>query len=345
MVQRMARFAWLIVLAACPAKNPPPQQPQPLAGPGCPAASDVYVASYVTQAEGKRSGWVMPLHAMKVEPSASTPDYQTVDATTATASGVPQPPAGNLWLVTGNAAPCALKLGGYYTARVEGPPAGLSYGIELEGCLAPSDQDSGGVVLVSQDAPTGCQFEAPHPVATRVGQMTDQKTWQKPAQGQPIPPAFAPVVPQHDCQAPSCEQLWAIAEVDVNNAPVVWSGAVNWLAIGDPAAACSWKAERFSGFFIPGADGKPTKVEAEHPLVLTAALVDRSGAHVLLAEGPGEYATYDLVPGKATLAHSITWMLAPNDAWDMVDHLGPICEPTPAAPAPLPKDAKPQSPY
>ena len=57
------RFACLLVLAACPPKNPtPPQQPQPLAGPGCPAASDVYVASYLTQGEGKRSGWVMPLH-------------------------------------------------------------------------------------------------------------------------------------------------------------------------------------------------------------------------------------------------------------------------------------------
>jgi hypothetical protein len=38
-------------------------------------------------------------------------------------------------------------------------------------------------------------------------------------------------------------------------------------------------------------------------------------------------------------------MLVPNDAWEMVDHLGPVCERPEAAPAPLPKDAKPQSPY
>jgi hypothetical protein len=29
----------------------------------------------------------------------------------------------------------------------------------------------------------------------------------------------------------------------------------------------------------------------------------------------------------------------------MVDHLGPVCERPEAAPAPLPKDAKPVSPY
>jgi hypothetical protein len=285
---------------------------------------------------------------MKVDPGAQVPEYQQLDEATASASGVPSGPTGPLWLVAGSGAPCAAKLGARYAAKIDGPPATLSYGIELDGCTAPADpQDASGVLLVSKDAPTGCRFEAPHPVAARLGRMTEQKQWVAPAQATPIPAALTAAIPAHECTAPGCEQLWAIGQIDVDNQPVAWSGAVNWLTTGDAAAPCTWKAERFSGFFIAGPDGKPVRVTEgqEHPLVLSAGLVDRSGAHVLLAEGPGEYATYDLVPGKATLGHHVTWMLAPADAWDMVDHLGPLCEPEAAEPAPLPKDAKPQSPY
>jgi len=349
----MIRYAWcsLVFLAACPPKNgtqtPPPQ---PLAGPGCPGASDVYVVSYVTQEPGKgRSGWVLPLHAMKVEPGADVPEYQPLDPAAASISGVPAAPTGPLWLVTGGtAAPCAVKLGTHYAAKIDGPPASLSYGLELEGCPAPADpQEAAGVLLASKDAPTGCQFQSPRPVAARLGQMNEQQKWVRPTQATPIPPAIVGAIPVHECTAPACEQLWAVGQIEVANQPVAWSGAVNWLATGDEATQCTWKAERFSGTFILGADGKPERVTEgqDHPLVLSAALVDRSGAHVLLSEGPGEYATYDLVPGKATLGHHVTWMFAPNEAWDMVDHLGPLCEQPEAKPAPLPKDAKPQSPY
>jgi hypothetical protein len=83
----------------------------------------------------------------------------------------------------------------------------------------------------------------------------------------------------------------------------------------------------------------------DHPLALSAVLVDRSGGHVLIADGPGEYATYDLTPGKATLGHHTEWMLGSPEQWEMLDHLGPLCEPAAPTAAPLPKDAKPVSPY
>src|SRR5262249_50286698 len=153
--------------------NPQTNNPQPPSGPGCPAATDVYVASYLTQDPGKgRSGWVMPLHAMKIEPGAQVAEYQPLDETAASMSGIPQPPAGTLWLVRGSGAPCQVKLGSHYAAKVEGPPFGLSYGIEIDGCAAPQDpQEGAGVVLASKDAPTGCQFVPPHPIAARLGQM------------------------------------------------------------------------------------------------------------------------------------------------------------------------------
>ncbi|MDB4958526.1 MAG: hypothetical protein JWO36_6095 [Myxococcales bacterium] len=346
---------WLIslvlaVCAGCPPKpGPQTQAPNPVAGAGCPAASGVYVASYVTQEPTKgRSGWVVPLQAMKLDSGATVPEYQSLDATAASASGVPAAPAGRLWLMTASSAPCSAKVGNFYAAKIDGPPASLSYGVELEGCAAPTDpQEGGGIVLVSQDSPGACRFETPHPVAARMGETDAQKQWQRPTKETPIPAAVSPLIPVHECKPPGCETLWAIGEVDVNNQPVAWSGAVNWLAIGTPAAQCEWKAERFSGFFVPGPGGTAVKVTEgqDHPLVLSAALVDNTGPKVLLAEGPGQYATYDFAAGAPALGHRVTWMLAPNEAFDAVDHLGPICEPPSAKPAPLPKDAKPLSPY
>jgi hypothetical protein len=339
----MVRFACasLLVLAACPPHSQPVAPPPQPAGAGCPGANDVFVASYLTQDAGKgRTGWVLPLHSAPVDANGQAADYQTLDAAGAATAGLPAAPAGNLWLMAGMGAPCQAKLGGAYAVKIDGPPASLSYGYEIEGCSAPSDpQEASGVILVSQEAPSSCQFEAPHPVAERLGAMDAKQQWQRPekANEKPIPPALEPAIPPHECVAPGCEELWAIAEIDVANNPVAWAGAVNWFQIGDPAQQCSWKHEQFSGFFIPSPSGPPVKItegqSAEHPLALSAALVDRSGAHVLIADGPGEYATYDLAPGKATLGHHIEWMLAPADAWEMLDHLGPVCD---AAPSPHP---------
>lgn len=327
-MKRLALCA-LPFLAACPPKNAAAPQPPPAAaGAGCPSASGVYVASYVSVEPGKgRSGWVIPLHS---QPGAGTAaaDYTPIDQAAASAAGVPAPPQGTLWLATASGAPCQAKLGGYYAAKIEGPPESVSYGIELEGCAAPANPDeAGGIVLVSDQTPTGCRFEPPQPIAARVGEMDQQKQWQRPAKETPLPPPIAAVIPPHTCNAPDCETLYAFGAVKVGDQPVAWSGAINWLQIGAPADQCSWKAERYSGFFVPAQGGVVKVTEGqEHPLVLSAALVDSAGAKVLLAEGPGEYATYDLGPDGAKLGHHVTWMVAPDAAWDAVDRLGPFCE-------------------
>jgi hypothetical protein len=344
----------LLLLAACPPKNPQTAAGKPDIpnGPPCPSADGVFTASFVTNESGGRSGWVMPLSSMQVDPGASArvPEYQNVDIATASASGMPAPPTGNLWLMTAQGAPCKATAGKAYAAKLPGPPESMSYGVELDGCPGPQDpQESGGLVFIADQAPTGCQLAAPRPIASRMGEIDQQKVWHRPTTETPIPPALAALLPPHDCKAPGCETLWAVGEVALGDKPVAWAGAINWVTIDDPNTPCTWKTERYSGFWIPGADGKPVKVEEgqTHPLVLSAVLIDRTGPKALLAEGPGEYATYDLTvaPGQAKLARHVQWMLAPNDAWDMVDHLGPPCEHATAAPAPLPKDAKPQSPY
>lgn len=329
----MKRLAVLLVLAGCPAKNTAgptgPSAPQA----GCPAAKDVFVASYVQQEPGKgRSGWVMPLHAKAAGDPTQVPEYVTLSAEAASAAGVPAAPQGMLWLVTPTAAPCPVKLAGYYEARIDGPPASATYGIELDGCAAPANLDeAGGFVLVSDAAPTGCHFEQPQPVAARLGEMDKQKQWQRPTKATPIPAPVAAIVPPHDCTAPDCEQLWAFSEVKVGGATVAWAGAINWLAIGKPDEQCKWTAERYSGFFVPTATGaaKISEGQGDHSLALLAALVDSTGAKVLLAEGPGEYATYDVAAGSAPLGHHISWMIAPAEAWEAVDFLGPICEQKP----------------
>jgi len=336
-MSRLAIALLLLPLAACPAKQGAATGPTTQAGAGCPSAAGVYVASYVTQDPAKgRSGWVVPLHAQAAQPGAEVAQYATIDAAAATAAGVPAPPQGTLWLATASAAPCRVKLGNYYTAKVDGPPTSVSYGIEVDGCPAPANaEEAGGLILVSDASPTGCRFEPPQPVAARLGQMDAQKQWQRPTKETPIPPVVSALIPPHACSPPDCETLWAFAEIKLEGKTVAWTGAVNWLSIGAPAEQCQWKAERFSGFFVPTANGAAKVTEGQdHPLVLSAALVDGSGAKALLAEGPGEYATYDVNADGAKLGHHVTWMVAPPEAWDAVDHLGPICEDTSRPPSP-----------
>jgi hypothetical protein len=345
---RLAPVLALFALAGCPKKQPATTTTTQQPAAGCPAGAGVYVASYVTQDPAKgRSGWVVPLHALKVEPNTSVPEYSSIDAATAGVQGVPELPTGTVWLVSATGQPCRAKVGGYYQTKLAGPPAGISYGFELEGCPAPQDaNEGGGILLVSEQPPTGCRFEVPQPAAARLGEMDAKKQWQRPTKETPIPPALAAAIPSKECKAPSCEMLWAFGEVKVADQTVAWTGAVNWLQVGAPADQCKWPSERFSGFFVPSGGGAAQVTDGqEHPIVLSAVLADTGGAKVLLAEGPGAYATYDLAAGGAKLARAVTWMLVPVDAWDSIDHIGPICEREPAKPAPLPKSAKPQSPY
>ncbi|HTL33274.1 MAG TPA: hypothetical protein VL326_09125 [Kofleriaceae bacterium] len=314
-----------LLLAACPAKQAG-TGPTPQAGAGCPSAKNVYVASYVQQEPGKgRSGWVVALHASAVADASQVPEYATLDAAGASAAGVPAAPQGTLWLVTQGAPPCKGTLGSYYEARIDGPPPSATYGVELEGCPAPKNPDeAGGFVLVSDASPTGCRFEPPQPIAARLGQMDPQKQWQRPTKETPLPPAIAAIVPPHSCTPPACETLWAFAEVKVGGATVAWTGAVNWLQVGAPADQCSWPSERWSGVFVPNGSGATKVSEGQtHSLTLLATLVDGTGAKVLLAEGPGEFATYET---SGALGNHVTWMVVPETAWQTVDDLGPICE-------------------
>jgi hypothetical protein len=326
----------VILLAACPAPRPGPQQPARADAPGagCPAAGDVHIASYLTRDDqggagsgGGHTGWVLPLHDLEVASLDGQPEYATLDETTAGALGVPAAPA-NAWLMVPGQPPCKLTIGAYYGAAVESPTPNVTYGVELTGCAAPpadQQEDAEAIVVVSAQPPSGCQVLPPRPVAARLGATDAQKRWQRPTKETPIPPGLAAAIPARDCRPPGCETLWAIAQVDVADRPVAWAGAVNWLAVSPDAStsACDWKAETFAGFFVPGPDGKAVKVTEgqDRPLLLTAVLADGDGAKVLVAEGPGAYATYDLVTGAARLARHLVWLRLAPEAYALDERL------------------------
>jgi len=338
----MKRPPYLLVIAltGCPAPGPGPRPPAPPAatGVGCPTANDVYVASYVAPDEHaadparSHTGWVLPLHDLKVDTTANQPEYAAIDATTAGALGVPvAPPA--VWLMTPGQPPCRATAGSYYAATVESAVPNVTSGVELAGCAAPpkdQQQDAEAIALVSDQPPTGCQILMPQPVAARLGEVDAQQRWQRPSKETPIPPPLAAVVPPHDCRSPGCETLWAIAQVDVAGRPVAWAGAINWLTIppdATPASQCSWKVDTFAGFFIAGPDGRAARVTAgqDHPLLLTAVLADAAGARALIAEAAGEYATYELAGGTAALARHLVWLLLAPDAYALDERIGPSC--------------------
>jgi hypothetical protein len=333
---RMIRFALLLlVLTGCPPKNGG-TNPQLPTGAGCPSGSDVYVAVFESAQDGKgHTGWVLPLHDVKSD--ADVKPYATIDQAAATAAGVPAPPP-SIWLMLSGTAPCRATPGGYYATGIDGVQKNISYGVELNGCTPPADvADSFAIALVSAEPPTDCRIESPSqdPVVMRVGKMNQSKQWVRPTTQTPIPDALAAVIPQHDCKPPGCETLWAFRQVDVNNSPFAWWGAVNWLTIpsnATPETQCQWHVDTFAGFFVLGPDGKAIKVDEgqDHPLVLTAVLADHTGPRVLLATGEGEYTAYDLGSPKPVVARHVVWLIAPAEAYQIDERIGPECgEPPP----------------
>ncbi len=322
----------LLLVGGCPKKSPGPVVTAP-PGVGCPAASAVHVASYVQPPEGEQghTGWVLPLHDAKVASVEGQPGFASIDLPTATAAGMPAPPAQHVWLMPPNAPMCKATVGRPYAAAIDVPTPNVAYGVELTGCPAPKDAgDAVAIALVSEPPPSECQAIAPKPVAARLGTTDDQGQWSRPTKETPIPPAFAKVVPQKTCTAPDCEMLWSVAEVSIGDAPVAWAGAVNWVRIpagAAPSTQCEWQVETFSGFFVAGPDGTPTQITEgqDHPLLLTAVLADRSGPKALLATGVGEYATFDLAGGRATLARHLVWLIDHPESYGQLDRLGPDC--------------------
>jgi hypothetical protein len=325
----MKRFVVLLfVLAACPRKGGGGGPVTPVGAAGCPSANNVYVASYLQPEEGEKNshvGWVLPLADKAVASLANVPEYAPLDAAAASAAGVPAPPA-NLWLLVPGAPPCKPTVGSYYAAAIDAPTPNISYGVELTNCNAPRDpQNPAAVVVVSDESPGQCQLVPPKPVAARLGDVDKQGKWSRPTKDAPIPPAFAAVIPPHECTPPACEKLYAIANVEVDGKPVAWAGAVNWLktSAGDP---CQWKGDQFTGFFVANGDALVRVTESqEHPLALTGVLIDRSGAKVLVGQGPGEYTTYDLVDGKPSVGRHLVWLLPHPDSYAAVAALGPDC--------------------
>jgi hypothetical protein len=338
----MTRALFCTLLLAATGCPPPTQSggtgPQPVeAEVGCPSGSDVYVASYLSAEPGKgHTGWVLPVRDEKADSVKGMPEFEEIAPGASPPLEMPRLP---VWILQPGIAPCRTTIGKPYRAAIDVASApNLSYGYELDGCGAPADpEEDEAVVVASTGAPGQCQLVTPHPVSARVGDIDAQKMWTPPKKQTPIPPQIAPLVPQHACAEPGCQEVWSFLQVDVGIAPVAWSGAVNWMQAGATPApladVCKWPLETFSGFFVPGPGGAAVKVESgqDHPLVLTAVLADHGGAKVLLADGAGEYSTYDLAPDGAHLARHLVWLIAEPAAYGVDDRVGPVCDPNATA--------------
>jgi hypothetical protein len=64
----------------------------------------------------------------------------------------------------------------------------------------------------------------------------------------------------------------------------------------------------------------------DHPLLLTAVLADATGPRALLAEGAGEYTTYELGGGGgARVARHVVWLSLGPEAYAVDERIGPQC--------------------
>lgn len=59
----------------------------------------------------------------------------------------------------------------------------------------------------------------------------------------------------------------------------------------------------------------PVAVEGGHPLMQVASLVDARGTAVVVAAGPGMYATYDATGGRLVRGREVVWMAVAEEAW------------------------------
>lgn len=61
----------------------------------------------------------------------------------------------------------------------------------------------------------------------------------------------------------------------------------------------------------------PVAIEGGHPLMKVASFADARGTAVVIAAGPGTYATYDVDGGKLVRGRKVVWMTVPEEAWTM----------------------------
>lgn len=324
----------MMALAACGPKAKPTAPPAgPTAvpipdGPGCPAASSVYVAVWREATEGVAAGWTLPL--ANRQSSATSSSFQLLDE--AGAAALPPRPA-KLWLMPPGAPPCEATPGaGYADTIVEGP-ANDVLGVQLTTTCAPPTKDQSPQLLavVADVAPTGCVTILPRPVAGRVGEAKGT-SWEILPQSTPMPPAVEAALAKKECAAP-CERLWTVGQLDFGGKPIAWDVAATWLRV-DPAQpdVCQWTTEHDGGIFVATASGAAETLQHEHnlePLHLGALLADRAGAKVLVLEHIGEYATFDLGAGGSspTAAKYLRWYVPNEELYAGDRKLGPYCGP------------------
>jgi hypothetical protein len=297
-------------------------------GPGCPQAASAMVAVYHEPVGGLAATWNLPL-ANRASLGTS-PSYQLLDASAATAAGIPAV-AAKLWLLQAGAAPCEATPGAWYADTVVDGPANDVLGVQLvTKCAAPSkEQPQQAIAVVSEIAPTGCVPILPRPVAGRVGEPQGS-SWQVLPQSTPMPASVEAAMPQKPCTAP-CEKLWTVAQIDFAGKPVAWDVAVEWLRVDRTQSdVCQWASEGDGGVLVAASSGAAERLVHEHsvePLHLAAVLADRAGPKVIVLEHIGEYATFDLGGGAPIMARHLRWYVPNEELYAGDRKLGPYCGP------------------
>ncbi len=284
---------------------------------------------------------MLPVRDEKADSVAGISEFEELAPTSPQAADIARPTQA-MWIMQPGLAPCRARIGKAYRAAIDVKDSpNISYGLELHGCPPPAEQDEDeAVVAGSPTSPGLCQIR-PRSRSRRASAMSIRGTSGRATSRSRSRPASRRSAPQKTCTAPDCEMLWSFLQVDVAARPVAWSGAVNWMQTpavpADVSAVCKYAIESFSGFFVPGPNNTATKVSdgQDHTLALTAVLADKTGAKVMLADGAGEYSTYDFqVDGSVKLARHVVWLLADAAAYGVDDRVGPVREPSAAGPPP-----------
>jgi hypothetical protein len=291
------------------------------AGPGCPDALDVRVASIGTVTEQRV--WLMHEAIVPEEKDdLFTADergdigQKLIPSDAAIAHGADHS-SEPVWLFVGDdKEPCKAQPT-LYLAQHGGDGAFYTSVVRvLEGCVPPEASGAPSVVYAFQAKDVGsCRFREPRVLSERhEGNGATS-----------LPSELGSLVPDKACDLPDCDARWRVRVNDFEGKPGLYEVLVSWVYPVEGDNECDWKVEDFAGHFVSDPDtGKLARFEAEGSQ--DGVLYDRSGPRAVITRVPGTYVVTRVGAAPALVA-THQWYLPHEEDFGGLGSLGPYCGP------------------
>jgi hypothetical protein len=214
---------------------------------------------------------------------------------------------------------CVGKVTGYLAIATDDPP-GRTIAATVEGCPAPTADDSGlAWIAIAGAPPLGCELRTPTRRSEHVG-SGDGDDFRVDEPSATLDDAWRALA---SAPCDDCDRLWTVDTIDTT--PAISSVTITDLAPG--SRACDRAHGDTSGVYTRDTADLVHAIPPATPSVLVGALSDPRGLRVALFAGAGTWEAIDIAGDGTPAAHrSVTYLVARDEqAW--WPSLAPHCEP------------------